>query len=285
MPVQRAEHLEGSDLVPTTARRPLTERRGFWYGLAVLLLRRPLAILADRDWHGGENIPATGGVILCPNHVSYLDPLTFAHFVHDNGRLPRFLAKESLWGVPGLSHVLDGTDQIPVYRESHNAVSAFSAAVDAVRAGKAVAIYPEATITRDPDLWPMAGKTGAARVALATGAPVIPIAQWGPQDLLAPYAKRLRVFPRRTVHVHAGPPVDLSDLDGTELNAEVLREATDRILDAIAALLEQIRGEQAPATRFDPRTSALPRTGNPRRTAGSRRIGHLRRSTGDRKAG
>ena len=66
-------------------------------------------------------------------------------------------------------------------------------------------IYPEGTITKDPDLWPMIGKTGAARVALETGCPVIPIAQWGPQEILAPYSKRLRLLPPKTVHVLAGP--------------------------------------------------------------------------------
>ncbi len=128
-----------------------------------------------------------------------------------------------------------------------------------------MAIYPEATLTRDPDQWPMVGKTGAARVALETGAPVIPIAQWGPQELLAPYAKKPDIFPRKTMHMRAGPPVDLSDLAGRPIDAPLLREVTERLMTAITSLLEEIRGEQAPATRFDLRSTELPRMGDPNR--------------------
>jgi 1-acyl-sn-glycerol-3-phosphate acyltransferase len=199
------------------------------------------------------------------NHVSHVDPLTFAHFLFDNGRLPRYLAKEVLFRLFFVGQVLRGAKQIPVYRESADASRAYSAAVDAVRAGECVAIYPEATLTRDPARWPMVGKTGAARVALETGAPVIPIAQWGPQELLPPYAKRPRLLPRKTMHLRAGPPVDLSDLAGRQIDGPLLREVTERLMAAITSLLEEIRGEQAPVTRFDPRSAGLPRTGDPNR--------------------
>lgn len=103
-----------------------------------------------------------------------------------------------------------GTGQIPVYRESTDALSAFRAAIDAVERGECVAFYPEGTLTRDPDGWPMTAKTGAARVALQTKCPVIPVAQWGCNELLPPYAKKPSVLPRKTHQVLAGPPVDLS---------------------------------------------------------------------------
>ena len=74
--------------------------------------------------------------------------------------------------------------QIPVYRETGRAADAYRAAVAAVRGGEGVAVYPEGTLTRDPDLWPMVGKTGVARLALDDAGPVIPVAQWGAQDLL-----------------------------------------------------------------------------------------------------
>jgi 1-acyl-sn-glycerol-3-phosphate acyltransferase len=96
------------------------------------------------------------------------------------------------------------------------------------------------------------GKTGAARVALQTGCTVIPIAQWGPQEILAPYSRRLRLLPPKTVHVLAGPPVDLADLRGQPVTPEVLRTASDLIVDAITAQLAKLRGELPPATRFDP---------------------------------
>ena len=240
-------------------------RIGFWYRLAAVILRPLLMVLTKRDWHGAENLPATGGVIVVTNHVSHSDPIVFAHFLFDNGRLPRFLAKEGLFRVFFVGQVLRGAKQIPVYRETTDASRAFSAAVEAVRSGECVAFYPEATLTRDPDQWPMVGKTGAARVALETGAPVIPIAQWGPQELLAPYAKKPDLFPRKTMHLRAGPPVDLSDLEGRPIDGPLLREVTERLMAAITALLEEIRGERAPATRFDLRSTELPRTGDPNR--------------------
>ena len=78
-------------------------------------------------------------------------------------------------------------------RQSAQSADALLAAVEAVGQGRAVVIYPEGTITRDPDLWPMAGKTGAARIALRTGCPVIPIGQWGAQELM--YGREIH-FPR-----------------------------------------------------------------------------------------
>jgi len=117
-------------------------------------------------------------------------------------------------------------------------------------------VFPEGTLTRDPDLWPMVGKTGAARLALSSGVPVIPVAQWGPQLILPQYSKRLHPFPRKKVSIHAGPPVDLSDLRGRPQDSAVLTEATERIMAAITALLEEIRGEKAPAVRYDMRKVA-----------------------------
>jgi len=169
-----------------TDRRAARRRRGspgFWYRLAALILRRPPMVLTRRDWAGMEHIPE-GGAVTVVNHISHVDPLSFAHFLHDAGRLPRFLGKAGLFSVPVVGTILRGAGQIPVYRESDDAAEAYSAAVAAVRAGELVAIYPEATLTRDPDLWPMTGKTGAARIALKTGAPVIPVAQWGPHLVL-----------------------------------------------------------------------------------------------------
>jgi 1-acyl-sn-glycerol-3-phosphate acyltransferase len=124
-------------------------------------------------------------------------------------------------------------------------------------------VYPEGTITRDPGSWPMTGKSGAARIALATGCPVIPVGQWGAQALLAPYAKRPDLFPRKKVTMKVGDPVDLSDLTAQEHTPAVVSEATDRIMDAITRLVAEIRGEQAPAERFDPRKAGVAQIGNP----------------------
>lgn len=241
-----------------------TQRLGFWYRLVAAIVRPVLMATTRREWRGAEYLPDVGtGVVVSPNHISYVDPLTFAHFLWDNGRAPRYLAKEALFRIPLLGRIIAACGQIPVYRESKDAAHAFRDAVAAVEAGECVGIYPEGTITRDPGLWPMVGKTGAARVALQTGCDVIPVAQWGAQDILAPYSKWVRLLPRRTVKVVAGPPVPLDDLRALPMSPAILRQATDRIMSAITAQLAELRGELPPATRFDPRREQLPATGNP----------------------
>ncbi|AOT61237.1 MULTISPECIES: lysophospholipid acyltransferase family protein [Streptomyces] len=234
-------------------------RIGFWYRLAAVIAKPPLVVLFKRDWRGMEHIPGEGGFITAVNHNSYLDPLSYAHFQYNTGRVPRFLAKAGLFKGAFVGTMLRGTGQIPVYRETTNALDAFRAAVAAIERGECVAFYPEGTLTRDPEMWPMAGKTGAARVALLTRVPVIPVAQWGANLAMPPYAKegKLRLFPRKTLTVVAGPPVDLSRFYGDEPTNEVLREATEEIMRAITALLEEIRGEQAPAEPYDHRTARL----------------------------
>lgn len=228
-------------------------RIGFWYRFAAVLCKPPLVVLVKRDWRGMENIPAGGGFITAVNHNSHLDPFAYAHYQYNTGRVPRFLAKAGLFKKGFIGAAMRGTGQIPVYRESTDALSAFRAAIDAVDRGECVAFYPEGTITRDPGQWPMTGKTGAARVALQTKCPVIPVAQWGANLLLPPYAKKLNIVPRKTHHVLAGPPVDLSRFYDKEMTPEVLKEATEVIMAAITAQLEVIRGEKAPQTPYDPK--------------------------------
>lgn len=240
-----------------------SDDRGWGLALCITVLRRPMMLLTRRDWRGAQHIPATGGCVVAVNHVSEFDPLSAAHFVYDNGRLPRFLGKAEVFAIPLVGRILRSAGQIPVYRQSNDASKAFAAAVEAVRSGRCVIVYPEGTITRDPDGWPMVGKTGAARIALATGCPVVPIAQWGPQEVLAPYDWRPRVFPRKVMQIRAGAAVDLADLVDEPLTADLLRVATDRVMADIARLLEGIRGEQAPASRFDPRAEGVRRTGRP----------------------
>ena len=198
-------------------------------------------------------MPAHGGVVIAANHLSYADPLTFALFVYDQGRLPHFLAKSELFALPLVSRLLAATGHIPVHRATADAAHAFRAAVAAVQRGEAVVVYPEGTLTRQPDLWPMVGRTGAARIALASGAPVVPAAQWGPQRVLWPYATVPTLRLRTPVEVKAGAPVALDDLRGRPLTPELVREATERIMAAITVLLEELRGEPAPAERYDPR--------------------------------
>ncbi|HEX6246243.1 MAG TPA: lysophospholipid acyltransferase family protein [Nocardioidaceae bacterium] len=250
------------------------EKRGWAFAFAVAVIKPFLLLFTKRRWIGGEKVPATGGCILVGNHISHFDPLTFAHFVYDNGRLPRYLAKASVFEVPFVGMVIRKAGQIPVYRLTTDASQAFRAAVEAVDQGECVVVYPEGTISRDPGLWPMTGKTGAARIALSTGAPVIPVAQWGANHILAPYAKKPHLLPRKTISMKAGDPVELDDLREQPMTPEVLREATTRIMDAVTALLADLRQEEPPAVRFDPRTAGVREIGNPNVDPTARRRRH-----------
>lgn len=220
------------------------------YRAVISALRPPIAALTKQDWSGGEHLPPQGGFIVAANHISEIDPFILAHFLVDNGTPPLFLAKSSLFELPVLGRVLRGLGQVPVYRGTSQAGDALKAAEAAVRGGGCVVIMPEGTLTRDPDLWPMKAKTGVARLALATRAPVIPVGQWGAQELLAPYA-RLPTFRRVTMRVKAGPAVNLDDLYARPESPARLRELTDRVLDAVTGLVADLRGEPAPAERFD----------------------------------
>ena len=232
------------------------------YRIVEGILRPWLMLLTKRDWRGGERVRTDGGCIVAMNHLSWFDPLVAAHFVNDNGRPVRFLAKAEVFRIPLIGRLLRNAGQIPVQRGTSAAVGSLHAAVEAVQAGACVVIYPEGTLTRDPNLWPMSAKNGVARIALTTGAPVIPAAQWGPQEVIPTYAKKFRILPRKTMHVWAGPPVYLDDLRGQPLTGTVLTEATTRIMAAITAILGEIRGEQPPAAPLDRSTVIAP--GDPR---------------------
>jgi 1-acyl-sn-glycerol-3-phosphate acyltransferase len=245
--------------------RKLQQGRGWAFSFAVPIVKPTLLAIASRTWIDGEKIPAAGGCIVAVNHISHIDPLLSAHFVYDHGRLPRYLAKSGLFKNKALSWFLRSAGQIPVERLSRNAVGAFDAAVDAVRAGECVVVYPEGTLTRDPDLWPMVGKSGAARIALETGCPVIPVGQWGAHEVLPPYSSKPHLVPRKHVTMLAGDPVDLSDLLTQPRTAETINTATARIMSAIVALVEELRGETAPTERFDPRKSGVRQIGNPKK--------------------
>jgi 1-acyl-sn-glycerol-3-phosphate acyltransferase len=225
-------------------------------------MRPILNLIVKRDWRGGEKLPKSGPAIVVCNHISYLDPLTFSHFLYNNGRAPRYLGKESVFKIPIIGFIIKSAGQIPVKRESKDAIQGYEHAIAVLKAGHLLGVYPEGTLSRDPELWPMKGKTGVARLALQTGVPVYPCASWGPEKVIPPYGKRIKLFPRTKVTVLMGEPVDLSKWKGKSADSVAVEEATEAIMDEITRLLVEIRGEPAPAVRFDPKKSNLPRTGN-----------------------
>ena len=230
-----------------------------WRLISVIVLRPMLHLLIRNKWAGRQNIPKTGGIIFAPNHLSYVDWGTDALFFYESGRYPTFLIKASAFEVKGIGPFLHKAGQLPVHRGRADAALVLKEAEKALAEGAAVVIYPESTATRDPDLWPMVAKTGVARLALATGAPVIPVAHWGTQDILPYGSKKVRLFPRKTVRTVAGPPVDLSQWAGQATSARALRAATGAIMADVTALVGQLRGEQPPAVPYDP-SSAISRT-------------------------
>ncbi|MFT4235500.1 MAG: lysophospholipid acyltransferase family protein [Microbacterium sp.] len=231
----------------------------FWF-LSVLIV--PFVGYAARiRVRGGENLPREGAYVLAPNHYSEFDPLIVAVVSWRLGRAPRFLARDSLFRVPVLGSVLRATGMVPVARATGGAASAIAQGEQLVDTGRGVIVYPEGTLTRDPDLWPMRGKSGAARIALAADIPVIPMAQWGTQQILPRYGKIKLWPPRRPIEVAFGAPVRLNDLRGGTPNAHQVAEGTERIMTDITALLADIRGETAPAERWDPAAHGQSETG------------------------
>ncbi len=221
-----------------------------------------LLFLARYRIRNPERLPAEGAFVLAPNHYSNLDPVTTGYLVWKLGRVPRFLAKASLFKVPVLGAILRGTGQIPVERQgSGHSRRPLAAAADLVEHGLAVIVYPEGTLTREPDLWPMRGKSGAVRMALEHDVPLIPMAHWGVQQILPRYSKKLSFFPRKTVDAIIGEPVDLSRWRGKPLDGPLLAEATDAVMADITRLLEELRGEKAPLERWDPTAHGQAETG------------------------
>lgn len=223
-----------------------------WRGVSKIILRPTIRALMKHDWQGQDNILPSGGMIIAVNHLSYADVLAVSLFCDQAGRYPTFLAKSSLFKIPVLGYILVKLGQLPVYRGQADAALVLRDAEVGVKNGSCVLFYPEGTVTRDPALWPMVAKTGVARLALATGAPVIPVAHWGAQDVLPYGTVRPHVLPRRTVRVLAGPPVDLSEFAGKPLDNQTLRAATDKIMADIAALLGKLRGEDPPPEPYHP---------------------------------
>jgi len=208
------------------------------YALAKTVVPPVIRFWVRLDCQGLDNVPREGPVIIAANHVSYFDPLCLGVYIHTAGRQVRFLAKSELYRNPVLRWVLLGAGQIPVYRESRDAAKSLAAAVDAMADGAAVAIYPEGTTTRNPDFSPMPAKSGVARLAALTGAPVVPVGQWGAQVLftrgkIGPFRRGARVVLR------AGPPLDLGLSPDSPLGA--VNAGRDKVMAAIVALVDEAK--------------------------------------------
>lgn len=236
--------------------RPSPEKRrpSFFWFLAALIL--PLwSCMVRYRFTPESKLPNTGPFILSPNHYSEIDPVAMGAAVWHLGRLPRFMAKASLFKVPVLGWLLKGSGQIPVERQGRSRgtdANPMGAASELIRREAGVVVYPEGTLTRDPGLWPMRGKSGAVRLALESGIPLIPMAHWGTQELMPRYGKAIHPIPRKTIHVSVGEPIDLSRFKGREREPKTIIEATALLMGEITKLLAELRGEEPPAELWDP---------------------------------
>lgn len=229
-------------------RRPgYGEKMGAAWRFVWLVLYYPVSALFRLRYRNMDRLPQQGPVILVTNHVSHVDPFLVAKFVLDAGRVPRFLAKESIFRVPVVGRAMRSMGHIPVKRGTVDARQSLGAAVTALEKGRVIVLHPEGTVTRDPDGWPMIGKTGAARLAmLAPEAPVIPVAQWGVQYQFDLYRKKVKLIPRPRHTISVGEPIDLGAFRGRAPNARVLHEVTEVIMRRLRADVAELRGVPEP---------------------------------------
>ena len=209
-----------------------------WYRFAEMALIPPMAVWFRWRFEGLSHVPRDGAILVAANHISHFDPLAHAYLLEKAGRRPRFLAKSELYKNPLLRRVLRGARQIPVRRGSGESAPV-DTAMRSLREGEVVVVYPEGTVTRNSDLTPMAAKTGIARLTLASGVPVLPMAVWGTQYVERLGRKSFR--PRIPIWVKAGVPRDFSEHEDDREEPEVLRKVTDAVMSEVALLVDDLR--------------------------------------------
>lgn len=242
-----------------TRRLPKLERDNGWLRLMSCTLGPLTRLSGRRHYHGLEKLHRPGPILVVGNHISHMDPVYSGVLVHDAGRIPHFLAKGSLWQVPVLRRALVSTRQIPVQRRSGQASATLGQAITALSDGDVVVIFPEGTVSRDPEHWPMKPKTGVGVLALSGEFPVIPVVHWGTHDVFASYAKggkkgKYRPLPRQDVHLIVGDDIDLSAFRNRDVDAELHAEVANYIMDRVRQELAAHRGLPAP-TEFYERTT------------------------------
>ena len=233
-------------------RGPVFEKGNGWIRLCEFVMFPLTRILGKPRFEGLEHLAVPGPVLVVANHISQLDPVYTAVFLRKSGRVPHIMAKASLWKIPLIGRVVAGTGQIPVERGGGNGQVGLQAAIDALKAGLMVMIYPDGTVTRDPDEWPMKPRPGVAALALSADIPVVPVVHWGTSRVFVPYTKGgFHPLPRKEIRVVAGPPIDLSAYRGRPVDARLMREVSYVIQRAVRDLLGQVRGQTPPTEFYD----------------------------------
>lgn len=220
---------------------------GLLYRLAYVVFHPYFKTFVRLQYSGGDNLPQHDGAILACNHLSKFDPINIGYAFGVRGVEVHFMAKAELFRIPLLGPLLTKWGMVPVERGAGKASNSLYQAQKALEEGQKIGVFVEGTLTRDPDFWPMQGKTGAARLALDSGAPLLPVVQWGTQNVMERYQSRLRLK-ETVVHVALLPPIDLSDLPQDSADRQAVQEATRRLLEAMRDGLAGIRGETPPTT-------------------------------------
>lgn len=200
-----------------------------------------------------KRLPA-GAVIVISNHTSYADGVLLALACRRLGRSLRLLATSGVFRAPLLGSVARRLGFIRVNRGSADASASLDEAVQALAAGEAVGLYPEGRLTRHPDRWPERAKTGAVRLALRSGAPIVPLAMDGAHLVVGRkgVVKQLlvNVLRRPKVHTRVGEPIDVRALmhigPTTEPTPEEVRIAADLVMARLISLVADLRNETAP---------------------------------------
>ena len=189
-----------------------------------------------------------GPLLIAGNHLCFVDPFVLGPAVDQLGRRARYMGKVSVFTTPVVGTIVRATGMIPVDR-SNDPAQALAPAATELRRGGCVGIYPEGTTTRHRDFWPEQSRTGVARLALMSGATIVPVAQWGTQNLLGHGGLRDLVttgfrLRRRPITVRAGAPMQLT---GDPEDRDAVAVGTERVSQALLSLLGDLRGEAPPA--------------------------------------
>lgn len=211
-----------------------------WTRFAETVLIPPIAVWFNWRFEGLEQIPREGPALIACNHISYFDPLAHGYFVEKANRRPRYLTKSELYENWFMRRLLTGAKQIKVVRGSGDQ-RPIDEALTALREGELIVVYPEGTITRNADYSPMEGRTGVARVTLASGVPVVPVAVWGSQAIWQRTGARSLKF-GRPIWLKAGTPLDFSEYEGRQEDPESLHAVTESVMAELSMLVEDLRG-------------------------------------------
>lgn len=232
--------------------------------LVALILKPLVRFMFKIEVEGIEKLPKKGAYILTPNHVTNVDALGVAYFIYVIlRRAPHFLAKEKLFRIPLFGPTILAAGQIPVFRTGgQRNDDSLKVAYAYLEAGHSICVFPEGTLTRDPDLWPMRGKTGAVRLALQSGVPVYPVAHWGSEQVMGRYSKKFKPGFWKKVQFIVGDEIDLARFRKDQLSPAELHEATELVMREITKLVEKLRGEKAPEKLWDPAEAGQAETGN-----------------------